>query len=85
MTVALAREVASQVAALDGVVAVALGGSAGRTTSHYQPGHPHGFHGHSYAGFVHHNLVLHDPAGALAARRAPTSPRCCSPRTGGGS
>jgi predicted nucleotidyltransferase len=30
VTVALAREVASRVAALDGVVAVALGGSAGR-------------------------------------------------------
>jgi hypothetical protein len=27
-----------------------------------------------YAGFVHHNLVLHDPAGALAARRTRTSP-----------
>ena len=159
MTVALAREVAARVAALDGVVAVALGGSAGRgladdrsdldlavyyhparpfavaelaalatelddrhapevvgfgdwgpwinggawtrirgtkvdllyrdlelvdrvlddcqagrTTSHYQPGHPHGFHSHLYAGFVHHNLVLHDPAGALAARRARTTP-----------
>ena len=48
--------------------------AAGRTTSHYQPGHPHGFHSHSYAGFVHHNLVLHDPAGALAARRARTAP-----------
>ena len=30
MTVALAREIAARVAALDGVVAVALGGSAGR-------------------------------------------------------
>jgi predicted nucleotidyltransferase len=48
--------------------------AAGRTTSHYQPGHPHGFHSHMYAGFVHHNLVLHDPAGALAARRARTTP-----------
>ena len=27
-----------------------------------------------YASFVHHNLVLHDPAGALAARRARTTP-----------
>jgi len=97
VTIALAREVAARVAALDGVVAVALGGSAGRgladdrsdldlvdrvlddcqagrTTSHYQPGHPHGFHSHMYAGFIHHNLVLRDPAGALAARRARTTP-----------
>jgi predicted nucleotidyltransferase len=48
--------------------------AAGRTTSHYQPGHPHGFHSHMYAGFVHHNLVLHDPVGALATRRARTTP-----------
>jgi predicted nucleotidyltransferase len=46
----------------------------GRTSSHYQPGHPHGFHSHMYAAFVHHNLVLHDRAGALATRRARTSP-----------
>ncbi|HYN18196.1 MAG TPA: nucleotidyltransferase domain-containing protein [Actinomycetes bacterium] len=46
----------------------------GRTTSHYQPGHPHGFHSHSYAGEVHHNLALHDPDGALAERKARTSP-----------
>jgi predicted nucleotidyltransferase len=48
--------------------------AAGRTTSHYQPGHPHGFHSHMYAGFVHHNLVVHDPVGALATRRARTTP-----------
>jgi predicted nucleotidyltransferase len=48
--------------------------AAGRTSSHYQPGHPHGFHSHSYAGEVHHNLPLHDPAGALAERQARTSP-----------
>jgi len=61
--------------------------AAGRTTSHYQPGHPHGFHSHSYAGFVHHNLVLHDPAGALAARRARTAPirRRCARRSCAGS
>jgi hypothetical protein len=29
---------------------------------------------HAYAGFVHHNLALHDPPGALAARRAGTTP-----------
>jgi predicted nucleotidyltransferase len=46
----------------------------GRTSCHYQPGHPHGFHSHSYAAYVHHNLVLCDPAGALAARKARTSP-----------
>ena len=48
--------------------------AAGRTTCAYQPGHPHGFHNHSYAGEVHHGLALHDPTGALAARRARTSP-----------
>ena len=48
--------------------------AAGRTTCAYQPGHPHGFHSHSYAGEVHHGLALHDPTGALAARRARTSP-----------
>jgi predicted nucleotidyltransferase len=47
---------------------------AGRVTCNYQPGHPHGFHRHIYAGEVHHNLALHDPGGALAARRARTSP-----------
>ena len=47
---------------------------AGRVTCDYQPGHPHGFHRHSYAGEVHHNLALHDPGGALAGRKARTSP-----------
>jgi predicted nucleotidyltransferase len=47
---------------------------AGRVTCDYQPGHPHGFHRHSYAGEVHHNLALHDPDGVLAARKASTSP-----------
>lgn len=47
---------------------------AGRVTCDYQPGHPHGFHGHVYAGEVHHNLALHDPGGALAERKARTSP-----------
>jgi hypothetical protein len=46
----------------------------GRTTCSYQPGHPHGFHSHSYAGYVHDNQPLHDPDGALAARKARTSP-----------
>jgi hypothetical protein len=46
----------------------------GRTTCAYQPGHPHGFHSHMYAGEVHHNLALHDPDGTLARLRARTSP-----------
>jgi predicted nucleotidyltransferase len=107
VTVELATEVASRVGALDGVVAVALGGSLGRGRAdrhadvdlavYYdparpfspaefralvteldhllrQPGHPHGFHSHAYAAYVHHNLVLRDPDGALAARKARTSP-----------
>ena len=51
--------------------------AAGRTTCDYQPGHPHGFHSHLYAGEVHHGLPLHDPDGtlavsaAIAARAAP--------------
>ena len=48
--------------------------AAGRFTCDYQPGHPHGFCSHIYAGEVHHALALHDPAGALAERRARTSP-----------
>jgi predicted nucleotidyltransferase len=47
--------------------------AAGRTTCDYQPGHPHGFHSHLYAGEVHHGLPLHDPDGALAGRKARTS------------
>jgi predicted nucleotidyltransferase len=39
---------------------------AGRTACHYQPGHPHGFHEHIYAGEIHHCEVLHDPLGTLA-------------------
>jgi predicted nucleotidyltransferase len=47
--------------------------TAGRFTCDYQPGHPHGFCSHIYAGEVHHALALHDPAGALAERAARTS------------
>ena len=47
---------------------------AGRITCDYQPGHPHGFHNHMYAGEVHHGLALHDPDGALADRKTRTSP-----------
>jgi hypothetical protein len=57
----------------------------GRTTCSYQPGHPHGFHSHAYAGYVHHNQPLHDPDGALAARQAWTSPtrRFCAGSSSG--
>jgi hypothetical protein len=43
---------------------------AGRTSSHYQPGHPHGFHTHIYAGEVHHCRVLRDVRGKLASLKA---------------
>lgn len=46
---------------------------AGRPTSHYQPGHPHGFHSHIYAGEVHHCQVLYDPEGSLADLKALTT------------
>ncbi len=46
----------------------------GVTTCHYQPGHPHGFHTHIYAGEVHHNVALYDPNGSFAARQAQTWP-----------
>lgn len=43
---------------------------SGRTTSHYQPGHPHGFHTHIYMGEIHHCKPLRDPHGALADLKA---------------
>jgi predicted nucleotidyltransferase len=43
---------------------------AGRTSSHYQPGYPHGFHTHIYAGEVHHCRVLRDARGELASLKA---------------
>ena len=43
---------------------------AGRSACHYQPGHPHGFHSHIYAGEVHHCQVLRDPSGELASLKA---------------
>jgi predicted nucleotidyltransferase len=43
---------------------------AGRTACHYQPGHPHGFHIHIYAGEVHHCQVLRDSSGELASLKA---------------
>ena len=46
---------------------------AGRPTYHYQPGHPHGFLSHIYAGEVHYCRVLHDPRGRLATLKALTA------------
>jgi predicted nucleotidyltransferase len=43
---------------------------AGRTACHYQPGHPHGFHSHIYAGEVHHCQVLRDARGELASLKS---------------
>jgi predicted nucleotidyltransferase len=43
---------------------------SGETACHYQPGHPHGFHEHIYAGEVHHCRVLHDPEGLLRGLKA---------------
>ena len=39
----------------------------GKTSVHYQPGHPHGFHSHIYMGEVHHCRPLFDPDGELAS------------------
>ena len=46
---------------------------AGRATCHYQPGHPHGFHDHIYAGEVHYCRPLYDPLGRLAELKARVS------------
>jgi Nucleotidyltransferase domain len=43
---------------------------AGRSTCHYQPGHPHGFHTHIYAGEVHYCRVLRDAGGELTSLMA---------------
>jgi predicted nucleotidyltransferase len=45
---------------------------AGRPTFHYQPGHPHGFHSHIYAGEVHYCDVLYDPVHELSGLKALT-------------
>lgn len=37
---------------------------AGRSSVHYQPGHPHGFHAHIYMGEIHYCHPLYDPDGA---------------------
>ena len=46
---------------------------AGRPTSHYQPGHPHGFHSHIYAGEVYYCDVLYDSSNDLADLRTLTT------------
>lgn len=48
--------------------------AAGRVTCAYQPGHPHCFVNHIYAGEAHHNVILFDPEGALAGLRGLTDP-----------
>ena len=47
---------------------------AGRVTCDYQPGHPHGFHNHTYAAEVHHAVVLEDESGVLAPLRERAMP-----------
>jgi hypothetical protein len=47
---------------------------AGRPEIHYQPGHPHGFCTVIWAGEVHHNRPVTDPAGVLAELRSLTEP-----------
>jgi predicted nucleotidyltransferase len=46
---------------------------AGRPTCHYQAGHPHGFHGHSYAGEIYYCDVLYDPGDELSALKTLTA------------
>lgn len=40
---------------------------AGRVAVRYQPGHPHGFHTHTYPGEVHLCRPLHDPQDTLGS------------------
>ncbi|MDQ5827142.1 MAG: nucleotidyltransferase domain-containing protein [Chloroflexota bacterium] len=46
---------------------------AGRPSCHYQPGHPHGFHNHTYIGEAHYCCPLYDPDGELAALKEQTA------------
>jgi predicted nucleotidyltransferase len=46
----------------------------GMVSAHYQPGHPHAFHTHIYAGEVHDARIVHDPTGRLEALRRRTCP-----------
>jgi predicted nucleotidyltransferase len=47
---------------------------AGKLLSAYQPGHPHCFVNHIYAGEVHDNVVLLDADGTMARLRERTDP-----------
>ncbi len=46
----------------------------GIISSHYQPGHPHAFHSHIYAGEAHYAAIRHDPRGRLASLQRRTRP-----------
>ncbi len=46
----------------------------GKITTHYQAGHPHGFHNHIYMGEVHYCQPLYDPQGTLTALQTLTTP-----------
>ncbi|WP_298724289.1 hypothetical protein [uncultured Ferrovibrio sp.] len=46
----------------------------GRVTTHYQPGHPHGFVSAIYMGGVAHGRALWDPTNAFAALKRLTTP-----------
>lgn len=45
---------------------------AGIITTHYQPGHPHGFHNYTYAGEVRYGRALHDSKKAYSRLRSKT-------------
>ena len=59
---------------LDRVEQVLAECAVGRVTCAYQPGHPHCFVNHIYAGEVNHNVILFDPDGVLAELRGRTDP-----------
>ena len=47
---------------------------AGHPTVHYQPGHPHGFHTHTYLGEIHRCRPLHDPQDTLRSLKRLADP-----------
>lgn len=59
---------------IDRVEQVLADCEAGKIVTAYQPGHPHCFVNHIYAGEVHHNLILFDADGTLARMRKRTDP-----------
>jgi hypothetical protein len=59
---------------IEAVEAVIADARAGRITMHYQPGHPHGFCSAHWMGKAALCRPLADPAGAVAALKARTSP-----------